>query len=942
MTSIDDSTPKLWAEHVELLAKRGIPEVLALKYGLRSVSAGQIKGLRLSEGRGTYPGLPGYDTSGILIPYHQCEDKVPRCRIRADRTEYVANEEPIPGVHTAGDLVKVPRYIAQAGVGVVPYVATAIRFSEDVSHAIFVAEAPLKALSLRAHGFASVGLGGVLAGAHDRDALHDLGEVTAHPELRRINWQGRRAYLAFDAGQVENPLVALGLARTAHVLRGLGADVWVVTLPFGREDINLETGLMYTRTDQGPDDFLARNGLEAFNALVDQAVPACPVRRVQVAVGDLPRGDHGARVAAASRVGSLLTDLPFQALLQVAGQAEQAGCAAVTERLKIGIGAYRAAVSEFDERISRRVDEQVGDSSYYIKDGAFFTGDRRLTNFTAKIVEEILRHGGDHQARAFKIEGELGSGTRLPAISVDASEFSEMAWVVEKWGARAVVEGGRGIADHVRAAVQTLSTPTARTVHTGYGWREIDGRQVYLVPGPHVPQGVEIDHDIRGYHLDGDGDVLDAYRAVLALHEIAPLEVVVPLIGAALVAPFSTLLELDFALWVSGRSGTRKSSLAALILSFFGEFSLTTLPLNFQGTVTYLEARLHELKDVLTVVDNYIPPQTGRDALDQTSKAVRTIQAIGDRASRGRCSRDASIRPSRDPQGFVVFTGERLPAENEGTLGRLLVVSVTEKTINLDKLSESQATAYVLRVAMRRMIERAAADLTGHVNRLRARRDGLARVLRQRLPQAHGRTPGALAAVLAGYELMLDQAVEVGAIGSHEAGRLRHSAAEALTRLGQSQPKLENVGPAGWYLNAVRAMVAQGTRVLVAEHEPLNTVKTIGEHDVEVRNGIGWKTPEYAYFHPALTWQAVKEFYRDALQYTKADCHGDLAERGLLLDRDTENGVERYTSRRSVGGTRERVLVLDLDQIVETDPSSERGLAEVISIEDYLDGSGSI
>ncbi|MBI3200067.1 MAG: DUF3854 domain-containing protein [Myxococcales bacterium] len=942
MTSDSDSTPTLWAEHVELLRKRGIPEDLALKYGLRSVSAGQIKGLRLSEGRGTYPGLPGYDTSGILIPYAKCQDGIPRCRIRADRTEYVANEEPVPGVHAAGDLVKIPRYIAQAQLGVVPYIATAMRYSEDVSRNIFVAEAPLKALSLRAHGFVAVGLGGVLAGAHDRAALHDLEEVTAHPELRRINWQRRRTYVVFDAGMTENPLVALGAARTAHVLRGLGADVLIITLPFLREDINLETGLMYTRTDQGPDDFLARNGIEAFNQLVELAVPACPVTRIQIAVGDLPRGDHGARVAAASRVGGLLTDLPFQALLRVAGPAEQAGCAAVTERLKIGIGAYRTAAREFDQRIRQRVEEQAGDTSYCVRDGAFFTGERRLTNFTAKVVEEILRDAGDHQARVFRIEGELASGAKLPALTVDASEFSEMAWVVERWGANAVVEAGRGVADHARAAIQTLSSPTSRVVYTGYGWREIEGRQVYLVPGPHVPEGVEIEHDIRGYHLDGDGDVAQAYQAILALHDVAPPEVVVPLIGAAFIAPFSMALELDFAFWLSGRSGTRKSSLAALILSFFGTFTLTSLPLNFQGTVTYLEARLHELRDVLTVVDNYIPPQTGKDLQDQTSKAVRTVQAIGDRASRGRCSRDASVRPSRDPQGLVIFTGERLPAENESTLGRLLVISITENTINLDSLSEAQASADMLRVAMRAMIERAGADLAGCVRRLRDRRDDLARALRQRLPEAHGRTPGALAAALAGYELMVAHAVAVGAATEEAAESARFSAFQAVLQVGKSQPKIESVGPAGWYLTAVRAMVAQGTRVLVGEHEPLNTTKTVGQHDVEVKNGIGWKTQEHAYLHPELSWHAVKEFWKDNLQYTKTDCHRDLAERGLLLDRDTEKGGERYTSRRSVGGTRERVLVLALDQILEADPSSGPALAEVISIEDYLDGSGSV
>src|SRR5690606_25485058 len=108
----------------------------------------------------------------------------------------------------------------------------------------------------------------------------------------RINWEGRRTYIVYDAGLRDNVQVALGLAITATVLQKLGADVYIVRIPFMRsEDSDPENGIFYSETDQGPDDFLARSGKTieerkaAMDALIAEAIPACPLARIRAAVG---------------------------------------------------------------------------------------------------------------------------------------------------------------------------------------------------------------------------------------------------------------------------------------------------------------------------------------------------------------------------------------------------------------------------------------------------------------------------------------------------------------------------------------------------------------------------------------------------------------------------------------------------------------------------------
>ena len=76
-----------------------------------------------------------------------------------------------------------------------------------------------------------------------------------------------------------------------------------------------------------------------------------------------------------------------------------------------------------------------------------------LSNFVARISEETTRDDGDAQSTRFLIEGSGQDGRPLSA-EVSAEEFEGMAWVVAKFGARAIISAGRGMRDNVRAAIQ--------------------------------------------------------------------------------------------------------------------------------------------------------------------------------------------------------------------------------------------------------------------------------------------------------------------------------------------------------------------------------------------------------------------------------------------------------------------------------------------------------
>src|SRR5215208_803073 len=57
---------------------------------------------------------------------------------------------------------------------------------------------------------------------------------------------------------------------------------------------------------------------------------------------------------------------------------------------------------------------------------------QRLTNFTAKVEEEVVKDDGAEVRRIYRVTGET-KDQRLPAAEVPAAQFGGMSWIPEAW-----------------------------------------------------------------------------------------------------------------------------------------------------------------------------------------------------------------------------------------------------------------------------------------------------------------------------------------------------------------------------------------------------------------------------------------------------------------------------------------------------------------------------
>lgn len=176
-----------------------------------------------------------------------------------------------------------------------------------------------------------------------------------------------------------------------------------------------------------------------------------------------------------------------------------------------------------------------------------------------------------------------------------------------------------------------------------------------------------------------------------------PEEIMLPLLAFTFLSPLNHFLkeagcEPKFVLFLSGKTGSRKSTLAALMLSFFGKFTASELPLSFRDTANSILHNAFALKDVLTCIDD-LHPSSRMEEQKMNGTAQAIMRAYGDRTGKGRLRSDSTLMESRPPQGNAIITAEFAPDIGESGTARYFALELKETDVDLQNLTSYQREA---------------------------------------------------------------------------------------------------------------------------------------------------------------------------------------------------------------------------------------------------------
>ena len=321
----------------------------------------------------------------------------------------------------------------------------------------------------------------------------------------------------------------------------------------------------------------------------------------------------------------------------------------------------------------------------------------KLCNFVPFIASQLIVDDGAETKVRVEISGFDFRGRPLQTITVPDEKFNSLDWVRNNWGYEFNLETGQTVKDRIRYFLQATAVQAdKKKVYAATGWKRINGQWEFLMPGDATHTVcLEGRCSVYGFTRDANPDAV--IKSLSLPYAVAPRNVMMPLVAFAFLSPLNSFLkkaqyEPKTVLMLCGKTGSKKSTLAALICSFFGRFSTTELPLSFRDTANSIIRQSFALKDVLTVIDDY-HPSTGKDAAQMNASAQMIFRAYGNRVGRGRLNANSEPMTDRYPQGNAIITAEFLPDVGESGTARFISLELRRTDVNNEELSYYQQLA---------------------------------------------------------------------------------------------------------------------------------------------------------------------------------------------------------------------------------------------------------
>jgi hypothetical protein len=548
----------------------------------------------------------------------------------------------------------------------------------------------------------------------------------------------------------------------------------------------------------------------------------------------------------------------------------------------------------------------------------------QLTNYSAKIVANICLDDGLDTRREFEIAAELLN--RKFQFTISAAEFASMDWSYARLGAAAITFPSQR--DHARTAVQSLSMgATDRSIYTHTGWRQIDGRWVFLQVGGAIGgTGLRADVEVRftgplaRYQMrspESEEQLLKSVTASLNLAELGPPEIGFPLLAATYRAVWG---GADFAVHVAGETGAFKSEIAALQQQHYGaEMDRRRLPGSWSSTMNALEALASCAKDVLLVIDDFAPQGNSADVARYHASADRVFRAAGNHSGRARLDSTARMREPRPPRSLILSTGEEVP-RGQSIRARLLILELSKNMISAASLTVCQEDARLglYSGAMSAFIAWIATDYEKRTAQFQKKVLDCRNKVRGSM--AHARTPEILANLQASFEMFLEFGVQIGVIDYNDREALAQRCWNGLGVAAAHQAKQQTANePAARFLAILRSLFTSENVHLDARvgGAPDDRPETCGwkkdhAHNWNSRGDrVGWLDSDDVYLDSAAAFRAVQIATREMgepFPISEQTLRRRLNEKGFLVSTDPKR--QTFTIRRRIAGHTKEVLHL--------------------------------
>lgn len=302
--------------------------------------------------------------------------------------------------------------------------------------------------------------------------------------------------------------------------------------------------------------------------------------------------------------------------------------------------------------------------------------------WVCKAIQSITQIEDEHQCEHL-MRLQLQHKERITTIDIPSEKFGDMNALQKLIAGKAggVYAVSAGMNKHLIPAILKLSGDIPQHQTYGFmGWTQMEGRWTYVAPKVSInadgvieqaPE-VELESRLRDYGLCSGSwkDSLEAFKATI---QVFPKNLAPALIAFTLLP----LLQKFFpsaaprpAVHLVGTTGSGKSEIAALMTSFYGQFTRDTPPSQWGDTVNTVETLGYNLANALYWVDDY------KACYADERTFTRFLQSYSRGMGRGRLTREAKVRQDRPCRGLLLSTGETTMEGEASILSRMLILDI--------------------------------------------------------------------------------------------------------------------------------------------------------------------------------------------------------------------------------------------------------------------------
>ena len=559
---------------------------------------------------------------------------------------------------------------------------------------------------------------------------------------------------------------------------------------------------------------------------------------------------------------------------------------------------------------AKLIDETVYNDPYVVKSNCLYemvqvkdqVVPMKLADFVPTLISEITRDDGTEQKKMFTVGAVHKSGIKLSEQIVSADEMQNMKWLLNRWGALGAAQPKQNVLSKICHAIMlTKGEVKFETMYLKTGWKKINGEYVFLMPTQNSPFTVELQGKLKNYSFTEKGSQEDLiYLSAMLENSFAPQCVMLPLLAVTFLCPLNHFLksagcEPKFVTALIGKTGSRKSTLAALFLSFFGKFSASDLPMSFHDTANSILSNIYYLKDVLTCIDDFHPSGMFHEQ-EMKSIAQNISRYYGDRIGRARLNSKAELQSSKPPTGNAIITAEYTPEISVSGSARYFNIELNENDVQLDDLSEYQQLANdgVLCGIMQSYIEwiknvylddESAFVKTLEDVFLKYRKFYLDRLCANRI-KFHNRTPDMLAHLKIGFAFLLVFLKSKNQINKSELDKFEKVFDEIVLKAVSANAEIiELENPTTRFCEKLKSLLDSGR--CYVETKGLDSTP-------RQRNCIGLQDDEHYYLFADTTHSEVRKLCAEQGEHfsiSKNELLRQLRKEGLLLSRTSRNTV---------------------------------------------------